>query len=648
MLIIGRKTQIALEYTYWLRATYPDVSIFWVHASNAERFRQSFTSIALECHIPGYDDPKIDMLSLVQKWLERKDRGWWLMVLDNADDAQLFFPSPLEPERANNISREERLEQYIPECAHGSILVTTRNKQAGRKLAKKPPIEIDTMNDNESEQLLRANLEGQGAASSELLALSSRLEHLPLALVQAAAFIEENSITVSEYLYLLDKSDQDLVDLLSEEFETVGRDSETPRAVAETWILSFDQIQQQNAFAGELLSLMSFFDRQAIPREFLTYYSEQQPQGDRREMQLQKALGVLKAFSFVTTGKDQSLDVHRLVQLVSRKWLAREKRTKHFTELALLAVSHAYPFGNYENWVTCRRYLPHVYAVLELEGSRSKDEKTAKASLLHNTAWFFLLQGQWEDAERLQTQAMDLRRNLLGVDHPDTLTSTANLASTYRSQGRWEEAEKLQVQVMETSKTKLGADHPYTLAIMANLASTFWSQGRWEEAEKLQVQVMETSKTKLGADHPDTLASMGNLASTFWNQGRWGEAEKLEVHVIETLKTKLGPDHPDTLTSMGNLASTYKSQGQWDKAEKLEMQVMEARKTKLGPDHPDTLTSMYNLAFTWQEMARHEDALGLIQVCSTLQQRRLGPDHPHTVSTLKVLRRWKIENQGAA
>ena len=40
---------------------------------------------------------------------------------------------------------------------------------------------------------------------------------------------------------------------------------------------------------------------------------------------------------------------------------------------------------------------------------------------------------------------------------------------------------------METSKNKLGADHPSTLTSMANLASTFWNQGRWEEAEKLEV-----------------------------------------------------------------------------------------------------------------------------------------------------------------
>ncbi|KAK1775995.1 hypothetical protein QBC45DRAFT_480219 [Copromyces sp. CBS 386.78] len=167
-----------------------------------------------------------------------------------------------------------------------------------------------------------------------------------------------------------------------------------------------------------------------------------------------------------------------------------------------------------------------------------------------------------------------------------------------RSQGRWEEAEKLDMQVMETRKVKLGADHPSTLTSMGNLASTFWNQGRWEEAEKLEVQVMETSKAKLGADHPDTLTSMANLASTYRSQGRWEEAEKLEVQVMEMSKAKLGADHPSTLTSIANLALTYKNQGRWGEAEKLEVQVMETRKAKLGADHPSTLTSMANLAFT--------------------------------------------------
>ena len=61
---------------------------------------------------------------------------------------------------------------------------------------------------------------------------------------------------------------------------------------------------------------------------------------------------------------------------------------------------------------------------------------------------------------------------VLGKDYPDTLTSMANLASTYRNQGRWKDAGELEVRVMETRKEMLGQDHPDTLTSMANFAAT--------------------------------------------------------------------------------------------------------------------------------------------------------------------------------
>ena len=51
---------------------------------------------------------------------------------------------------------------------------------------------------------------------------------------------------------------------------------------------------------------------------------------------------------------------------------------------------------------------------------------------------------------------METRKRVLGLEHPDTLTSMANLALTYENQGRWKEAEKLGMQAMETRKRVLG------------------------------------------------------------------------------------------------------------------------------------------------------------------------------------------------
>ncbi|KAL2197216.1 nucleoside phosphorylase domain-containing protein [Corynascus similis CBS 632.67] len=409
------KTQIALEYAYCL--TNPEISVFWVHASTAERFRQAYASIAQECQVPGYDDPKTDVLPLMKKWLERKDFGRWLMVIDNADDVQVFFTQQKRLADGSSSGHEGNLGRYIPECSHGTILITTRNRQTGSKLTKgKRLIEVGEIDEEETAELLRTRLDGINTTSGESSALSSRLKHLPLALVQASAFMQENCLTIDDYLKLLDKSDQHFVDLLSEEFETEGRDSETPRAVAETWILSFEQIQRQNAFAGELLSLMSLFDRQAIPLDFLSHYSEQLGEEEIGDIELTKALGVLKSFCFITGGKGYGFDMHRLVQLVTKRWLIKNGTIRRFARQAFLVVSDVYPYSNHKNRAICSAYLPHANAVLKLDITRTDEE-------------------MWKDAEDVWSQAVDIRRAVLGEEHPTTLRGMDKLATAYWNQG---------------------------------------------------------------------------------------------------------------------------------------------------------------------------------------------------------------------
>jgi hypothetical protein len=45
--------------------------------------------------------------------------------------------------------------------------------------------------------------------------------------------------------------------------------------------------------------------------------------------------------------------------------------------------------------------------------------------------------GRYDEAEELQVQVMQTMKRALTDEHPDTLTSMGNLASTYRNQGRW-------------------------------------------------------------------------------------------------------------------------------------------------------------------------------------------------------------------
>lgn len=623
-----RKTQIALAYVYWLQETFPAVSIFWVYASSAETFRRSYASIAVAYRIPGYTDPEVDVLPLVKDWLETKTYRHWLMVLDNADDTELFINQPLGTVSSSAVPESTKhLADYLPDCAHGALLITTRNESMGVRLTKgQLLIEVPHMSGDESERFLRTRFEGIDATSDDLLSLSARLDHLPLALGQAAAFMQEMSITVDVYLQLLNESNQITKDILMDDSQTVGQNSEISGAVTQTWILSFQQLEQQDNLAGELLSFMSLFDRQDIPEKLIFHYGEQK-RGEWDRLRIIKALGTLMEFSFVARNISGNFEMHHHVQLLTHRWLTNRRTIGRFRREALMAISSLYPYGTFETRATCVALLPHANSVLGSGGFLSRDEAKAKASLLHCMASYFGFEGKWSHAERLSLEAYEIQNKLWGEDHPSTLKSMADLASIYKNQGRWDEAEDLSIQAVTTLRMVLGEEHPYTLTSMANLALIYTHQGHWDNAKDLSIKVMDIRREVLGAEHPDTLTSMANLASIYRNQGRWDEAKDLGEQVIKIREGVLGAEHPDTLISMADLVLIFKNLGQWNEAMKLGVQVIKIRERIFGKEHPDTRRSINDLDSIIGSLGRQGEA-ELLQVERTERTKwMIGVQH---------------------
>jgi len=214
---------------------------------------------------------------------------------------------------------------------------------------------------------------------------------------------------------------------------------------------------------------------------------------------------------------------------------------------------------------------------------------------LHNLAYLYNSQGRYSEAEPLYLQALELRKRLLGDEHPDVATSLNNLASLYYSQGRYSEAEPLYLQALELRKRLLGDEHPDVATSLNNLANLYNSQGRYSEAEPLYLQALELTKRLLGDEHPNVAASLHNLANLYNSQGRYSEAEPLYLQALELRKRLLGDEHPDVATSLNNLASLYYSQGRYSEAEPLLLQALELTKRTLGSNHPQTITIRKNL-----------------------------------------------------
>ncbi|KAJ5887900.1 P-loop containing nucleoside triphosphate hydrolase protein [Penicillium taxi] len=696
------KSQLSIEYCHRVRHESAETWVFWIHASNKIRFEQSCREIADRVKIPGRQNPQANIFKLLCHWLQ-DEKHTWVLVLDNLDDDQFLHETPqVSDGQSKTLTRS--IWAYFSQISRGSIVITSRSRRVAIQLVEEEEIiSVEPMDETQAFALLEKKL-GTLTQREDIVQLITALEFMPLAIVQAAAYIKQRAPrqSVRQYLENFQRSDQNKITLLNSEGGHLRRDTEAKNSIIITWQISFDYIQRIKPSSADLLSFMSFFDRQGIPDHLLRQNKEQQntkiESCDQEESEsetekfeaLEDDILVLRDFSMISVSTDgKSFEMHRLVQLSMQQWLKTHKLYERWQGKFIQRLHDNFPNSEIENWPTCQLLFPHVLCAMK---QQPKTESLLEdwASLLYSSTYFawvqgnfldgkrmaegssqarkellghenpktldslstlglaLILGGKWKDAEELQVQVMDTSKRVLGPEHPDTLTTMANLAVTYRNQGRWKEAEELEVQVLDTSKRVLGPEHPDILTSMANLAATYWNQGRWKEAEELEVQVMDSRKRVLRPEHPDTLTSMNNLAATYIKQGRWKEAEELELQVMDSRKRVLRPEHPNTLTSMNNLTATYIKQGRWKEAEELEVQVLDTSKRVLGPEHPDTLTSMNNLAATYRNQGRWKEAEELeVQVLDT-SKRVLGPEHPDTLTSMASLAatyrnqgRWK-------
>jgi eukaryotic-like serine/threonine-protein kinase len=245
--------------------------------------------------------------------------------------------------------------------------------------------------------------------------------------------------------------------------------------------------------------------------------------------------------------------------------------------------------------------------------------------------------GLYPEAAKQHEAALDLRRRVLGPEHPDTLRSMNNLANVYVDEGKYAQAETLLSQTLEIERRVLRAEHPDTLKAMHNLARVYMAEGKYAEAETLYGQTLEIERRVLGPEHPQTLASMSNLGIVYTDEGKYAQAEALDSQTLEIERRVFGPQNPNTLNGMNNLAVAYGYEGKYPQAEALFSQILEARRRALGPEHPATLSSMSNLADIYRDEGKHAEGEALSSQALEIRRRVLGPEHPDTVMSMSNL-----------
>ena len=120
------------------------------------------------------------------------------------------------------------LAESLPESANGSILITSRSREAAFELVGDDDsiIKVEPMDERYALMLFRKKLQ-DNSDDDKVLDLLHHLDYMPLAISQAAAYIQKRAprMTVSRYLKDFQRSERDRASLLNVVIRDRRRDS---------------------------------------------------------------------------------------------------------------------------------------------------------------------------------------------------------------------------------------------------------------------------------------------------------------------------------------------------------------------------------------------------------------------------------------
>jgi CO dehydrogenase nickel-insertion accessory protein CooC1 len=594
------KTQLALEYAHRFMADYD--LVWWVPSERAEETSGALADLARKMGLKVSDNV-VEAAEAALEELRRDTTPHWLLIFDNADD-----PKQLEP--------------YLP-TGSGHVLITSRN-QAWSHSAE--PLEVDVFTRDESVGHLLRHVPDLDMADA--IRVADALGHLPLAVEQASAWLEQTGMPARVYVEQLATQSTRILAL--------NQPPDYPMPVVATWNLSFDRLKQRSPAAVRLLQLCAFFSPGPISMDLL--YSDEMnesllPFDDTlsEKLMLGRVIRDISRFALVKVDQgSNSLQIHRLVQAVIRSQMTDEEQVEARHEVHKILTGARPRQGETDdpaNWSTYDIIWPHLGPSIAEE---CDDPRTRQ--LLIDWVRYQWKHGEFESCLSLARRLEIVWAHQLGPDHQQTLHLQFQIANVLRSQGRFAEARELDTYVLERQRAVLGPDHPHALMTANGLGADLRALGEFQQALTSDRATHESFKEQFGDDYPRTLLAAHNLGCSLRLVGDCFTARRLDEETLDRQRQVLGSDHPNTLLSSASLALDLRAAGAFRESVNVLRDTWERYREVLGDDMTDTLRAAASLAVSLRKAGEQSEAMNLAQDTYQRYQRRYGTNAPDAQS----------------
>ena len=601
------KTQLARAFCHNTKHKYPKYSIFWVSALSWTRFQQDFSKLC-QCGSTLSYAEKENALLLAKEYLQSEASGDWLLVVDNADDTDLFQNS------------KDSITSCMPNNERGKILFTTRHKDAVVDVAEWNVLQLMEMSMEEAGLFLEKILGQQAVLQDETATteLLKELTCLPLAIVQASSYMVKKSVSIPRYLAIMRSTDDAVVKLLSSDFKDNTRDETSSNALATTWLVSFKQIQRDNPHAADMLFCAALLENRTIPLALLPPVES--------NVDLANTIGTLLGYSFFTEHEKEGFyNMHRLVHHAIKICMPHNDRIKQQTEALIDRLASVFPIDDWENRSLWHAYLPHAVRVLQ-DTKNVPSER--RADLCESVAICLWRDGIYPEAITWISECSSWRHQWLSEIDTKRLRAQQHLAGIHLDNGDVKQAIDLLEYVVKIKKSRLAEDDLDLLGSICEQARSYRSAGEFKKGIKLLEHVHQIEQKFHAEDYPQILVSQLGLGSLYLDDGQIEKAIEMLENADRMGAKVWDEDHPLRLSSQHELARAYLENSETDRAIELYQHVVQVRENVLVAEHPKLLATQHELARAYLEVSETKRAIGMFEHVVRVQNKALLEDHP--------------------